>query len=389
MRAEPVTYPEFEVEAEGPRLIVRPMLNTAQATDLFLGDLTRRGYSKRTVDTYRRILDKLGDRLPDDLDVAKITADDCRRFLNLWSTAKPGTRGHVYSVVSSFFTYLYRSERIKRSPLERVERPKRVAAEDLDVVSVSTADVRKLLKAAVGHTERLAIGIPAYMGSRRRAAALLRLRDYDRGGQTLRFREKGGKVIWKPIPAELVSMLEAAIAAGEISEPDDYLIPAEGYLSRRGDRDDRVIWRTVKKVAARAGVEAHVHALRAAFAVFYLENHPGDIEALKELLGHRSLATTQHYLRKLNRGAAMERVRDLSWADEPVTDRSVTTPGELDQALLERVVETVNAEEAADPQIADESLASFPAWGREDSNLRIRSSEQPSGQDAKNGEHPK
>ena len=60
-------------------------------------------------------------------------------------------------------------------------------------------------------------------------------------------------------------------------------------------------------------MQAHVHALRAAFAVFYLECHPGDVEALKELMGHHSIATTQVYLRKLDRAQAMDRVRDLSW----------------------------------------------------------------------------
>jgi hypothetical protein len=46
----------------------------------------------------------------------------------------------------------------------------------------------------------------------------------------------------------------------------------------------------------------------------YLQRFPGDVEALKELLGHRSIATTQIYLRKLDRASAMERVRGLSWA---------------------------------------------------------------------------
>jgi integrase len=77
----------------------------------------------------------------------------------------------------------------------------------------------------------------------------------------------------------------------------------------------RVIWRLVKRVAARAGVQAHVHALRAAFAAYYLSLHPGDVEALKELLGHRNISTTQVYLRKFDKAKAMERVRSLSWAD--------------------------------------------------------------------------
>jgi hypothetical protein len=42
------------------------------------------------------------------------------------------------------------------------------------------------------------------------------------------------------------------------------------------------------------------------------------MEALKELLGHRSIATTQVYLRKFDKATAMERVRSLSWDDVAV-----------------------------------------------------------------------
>jgi integrase len=88
----------------------------------------------------------------------------------------------------------------------------------------------------------------------------LRLRDYDTVRARIRFREKGGKVIWKPVPKELAEMLSAAMADGAIKEPDDYLVPPEGYLQRAGGRDDRVIWRVVKRVADRAGVDVTVHA---------------------------------------------------------------------------------------------------------------------------------
>jgi Phage integrase family len=89
-------------------------------------------------------------------------------------------------------------------------------------------------------------------------------------------------------------------------------------LERRGMADAShapILRRHSTARAARAGVNAHVHALRAAFAAYYLSLHPGDVEALKELLGHRSIATTQVYLRKVDKATAMERVRDLSWGD--------------------------------------------------------------------------
>ncbi len=69
----------------------------------------------------------------------------------------------------------------------------------------------------------------------------------------------------------------------------------------------------MRRLAERAGIQAYVHAIRAAFAVHYLETHPGDIEALQALMGHSRPETTQVYLRKLNRTKAMERVRDLDW----------------------------------------------------------------------------
>ena len=92
-----------------------------------------------------------------------------------------------------------------------------------------------MLQAARGWSERIALGILCYTGARRRAVANLRLRDYDRLHGRLRFHEKGAKVIWKPVPDELRSLLEAAIAEGAIVEADDYLVPPEGYRQRVGD----------------------------------------------------------------------------------------------------------------------------------------------------------
>jgi integrase len=332
MSAPEVAYEEFEAE-DDIRIIVRPMLTTSQATDLFLGDLGLQAYSPRTISTYRRVLYKFCDRLPDDQDITKVSPDDCRRFLNLSNHLAAGTRGHTYSVLSSFFSWLYHTEKIKRNPLDRIERPKRVPADDLDVVTVSGNEVRVLLEAAQGWTEKLSVAIPAYMGARRHAVATLRLSDYDQERGRIRFKEKGGKVIWKPVPDDLARLLNTAIADGAITKLEDYLVPPAGGLVRKGERDDRVIWRAVNNVAKGTGVKCHVHSLRAAFAVFYLEQNPGDLEALKELMGHSSLTTTQIYLRKLNKGVAMERVRSLSWGTSTMPERAAAEVGESGRAV--------------------------------------------------------
>ncbi len=145
-------------------------------------------------------------------------------------------------------------------------------------------------------------------------------------------QEKGGKTISKPIPAELAHVIEAAIAADVYKSHDDYLVPSQGAQRRPGDRDDRIIWRLVKQVAKKAGVTTHVHALRAAFAVQFLENNPGEMIALQELMGHERSETTLVYLRRLNRQQRMETVRTLSWGKagntqfgaEPMESNGVT-----------------------------------------------------------------
>lgn len=299
-----------------PDVIVRVMLTANRAIDDFLSDCRARGWSERSISSYAATLYRFADRLPVDLDVSKIEDDDLRRYRaarqrQVSRNTLAGEEAHI----ASWFGWMFRTRKIAANPMDRIERTKRTPSADLDVKTVSTDDVRRMMEAAQTWSERLALGILVYLGPRRRAVARLRLADWDRGRGRIRFYEKGNKVVWKTIPVELEQLLNAADAAGAFNG-SDYLVPPEGYLQRtKGDRDDRVIWRLVRRVADRAGVDAHVHALRAAFACFYLETATEStaLVDLQEILGHASLETTRVYLRRLSRERAMDSVRNLSW----------------------------------------------------------------------------
>jgi integrase len=285
-----------------------------RALDLFIGELARRGRSPATRRTYFKQLCDFCDTLPRDFDTQSLRRSHYEYHLDRWQDSAPSTLASNVSICRSFSRYLYEFGYAERDWARDIPRPRRLRPEDVDVVSVSASDVTRMLDACSDWQELLCISTAVFLGARRAALAHVRRRDADLERGTIRFSEKGGKVISKPMPDEYVEILRAAEAAHVWPGPDAYLIPnRRPGIVRRKERSDKIIWTTVKAVAERAGVHSHVHALRAAFAVHFDEAHPDRLHALKELMGHSRIETTLIYLRRKNRARDMEAVRDLSW----------------------------------------------------------------------------
>ena len=294
-------------------------MRLVRAIDLWIGELARAGRSPKTLASYERYLFKFVAQLEQarpDIDARQVTANDCRHFLDGWRGASPATVCSIHSTLNGLFGWLYLEGEVDSNPMVRIARPRRLRPEDLDVVQNTRAEVERMLRGAEDWQEFLCISVLAYLGPRRNAASRLRWRDVDFGEEgTIRFREKGGKAAPKPLPHDLRAILLEARSSGLVScRPDDYVIPNRRPASvRRVERSDKIIWETVLRVAERVGVRATTHSLRRAFAVWFLENRPGALEALQALMNHSRIDTTQVYLRAFNRTKAMEAVRDLSW----------------------------------------------------------------------------
>ena len=322
-----------------PDLEVSPMARKAQvsldyATDLWIGELARRGRTEDTRRKYRYVLEPFCE-MCEHLSPGEIQTDHCRRYLDRWADASASTLALYVTVLRGLFEFLRDENIIAVSPMEGIRRPPRLRPEDVAVTTISDRDVRRLFDACETWQELLCIAVLAYLGVRRRAASMVRLRDVDLDRGLIRFREKGRKVITKPIPDELAAILRAAMQQQVWAGPDDYLIPnrRSSTVRRNGERGHKVIYETVKKIAARAGVTTHVHALRAAFAVRFDDAHPDQVIALKELLGHARLETTLVYLRRKNKAAAMETVRDLSWGSSVFPASGGIPPAGFEPAL--------------------------------------------------------
>jgi integrase len=291
------------------------MAHPGHAIDAFiLHGASERGWSLATQNTYRRLITQFTDLAP-----AKSTDEydftDYQRWLNRWVGKSPSTLASGISLARAWSTFLHDQGWSSEDVCAKMRRPRRLRPEDLDVVTISPEDAVKMLAACRDWQELLCIGAALYLGWRRAALNRARRADVDLVRGTMRVREKGGKTLTKPIPTEYLEILRQAEVAGVWDGPESYLVPNRRPASvrRPTERSDKVIWMTVKRVADRAGVRAHVHALRAAFAVQFLTQKPGQDIALKELMGHSRLETTLIYLRRMDKAQAMEEVRDLSF----------------------------------------------------------------------------
>ena len=290
------------------------MADLGWAIDAYLGHLARAGRRPATLETYRRLLTDFARLCPDkatyDLELA-----DYERYLGRWVGKSPSTLASGVSLVRGFSRFLYERGLTTEDVAHSLKRPRRPRAEDIAVVTISGDDAWAMLQACETWQEILCVGGALYLGWRRAALNRARRGDVDLARGTMRVQEKGGKVLTKPIPDQYLDILRQAEAAGVWDAPDAYLIPNRRPASMRrpGERSDKVIWVTVKRVAERAGVRSHVHALRAAFATRFDEQHPGDVLTLADLMGHTRVETTRVYLRRREKEQAMEKVRDLSW----------------------------------------------------------------------------
>lgn len=158
-----------------------------------------------------------------------------------------------------------------------------------------------MLAACETTRERRVVFLGILAGVRNQELRRLRGKHFDRPGLIRIGPEvgKGGRSRWLPVLPEAVSVVDEIRLS---VAPNEFVVPAQRRDPNREvwfDLPDegcsgQAVWRLVKRVADRAGVEGNPHALRRAFADL-IERHAG-VRVAQKLLGHASLATTEGYL---------------------------------------------------------------------------------------------
>lgn len=283
-----------------------------EALEDFLRHLSRgRRLSDHTVTAYRRDLDDLGGFLTEYTGspawrwdaVDRLTL---RAFLG-WLRRRGLARRTVarkLSAVRSFFRFMHLEDRLARNPTRGVRAPRlerRIPghlSQDGARAVFRVAEARAAENTLEG--TRLLLLLELLYGSGLRLSELhdLDLRALDVGAAQVKVRGKGRK-------ERIVPLTRAALTALARYEPRRAEAAARAQagdraallLTARGRRlSRRAIQRLVHDLfqAAGEGEELSVHSLRHTFATHLLERG-ADLMAVKELLGHASLSTTQIY----------------------------------------------------------------------------------------------
>ncbi len=201
------------------------------------------------------------------------------------------------TAVNTYYKYLLRTGSIEKNPLSTISGIKTskrlyewVEQRDMDTL----LDFTPFDTGFSGQRDKLIIELLYGTGMRRAELIGLKVRDIDLKGKTVKVLGKRNKERIIPIPETLTHAIDAYLAlrkAEGFEEKEQLLLTDTG-----SPLYPMFVQRCVKNLIS--GVsnisKTSPHVLRHSYAT-HLLNNGADINAIKELLGHASLAATQVY----------------------------------------------------------------------------------------------
>ena len=289
-------------------LASKPFIELPSTAEDFLGWLAvEKGRSPNTLAAYRRDLEASARALADiDVSLEEASTEDLERLLLVFTQEgwARSSLARLASTLRGFFRFAVDEGSLSVDPTADlgarktpVALPKALTEEQISSLLDSLTGVD-----ALSLRDRAIIEVLYATGARVSEVIGLNLGDVDRSDGLLLLRGKGNRE--RVVP--LGSFADTAIERWLRSDGRATMIPAqwksrsdEGalFLSNRGGRLSRQsVFALLNRRAKVVGLEMLMspHVLRHSCATHLLA-HGADIRIVQELLGHRSIATTQRY----------------------------------------------------------------------------------------------
>lgn len=261
-----------------------------------------RRYSPHTLTAYSRDIKMFGDYLEATYDISEV--DQVSHFhVRSWladikdNKMTAGTLNRKLSSISAFYKFLRKNGFTSQDPIRKLHAqrlPERLP------VAIKDTDTKFLLEEVqfqegfAGQTDRLICELLYSTGIRRNELLLLKESDVEWGQKQLRITGKGSKERLVPVSDALLDSLRQYLQdkkALENGDNNSLLVLDSGEPLYA-----MYVYRTVRKYLAQCTTmkKKSPHVLRHSFATDLL-NNGANIQAIKDLLGHSSLAATQIY----------------------------------------------------------------------------------------------
>lgn len=258
-------------------------------------------YSQHTLISYQNDLEQFFAYLASQFDappVNKISAVFVRSWLAEMKEDEISSKtiNRKISSLRSFFKYAMKTGVIEQSPMVTVTAPrisKRLPSfvEEKDMATLF--DYVEFEDSWKGRTEKLVLSLFYSTGMRLSELINLKESQLDPSNSQLKVLGKGNKERIIPLSGELVAGIQAYVLDKPVREKTVHTI----FITEKGKSlQPRSVYSFVKNHLSKVTTiqKKSPHILRHSFAT-HLMNNGADLNAVKELLGHSSLAATQVY----------------------------------------------------------------------------------------------
>ena len=211
----------------------------------------------------------------------------------------PKSINRKLSTLKSLFQFLLKKEKIEIDPMLKVVSPKtgkRLPAFVEEQKMDSLLEDITFPEGFKGLRDKLVLEILYQTGIRRSELIHLQISDIDFQNQLIKVLGKGNKERLIPINRQLRLLINDYLALRKTTFPDLLEIGQLMLTDKGKPMYPKFVYNLVKKYLSYVTTQEHrsPHILRHSFAT-HLSNNGADLNAIKELLGHSSLAATQIY----------------------------------------------------------------------------------------------
>ena len=269
---------------------------------LFINFITdQKRYSKHTVRAYKVDLSQLLDHLGEEIRIIELTKYDLHEYISIISKSiSSKSLSRKIATTKSFFKYLVNENIIKVNITKSIKIPKidKKLPNYLTIDEMKVFFEKTLEEINISSRDLLVIDLLYSTGIRTSECVSIFIKNIDFDKKTIRVEGKGEKTRIVVFGDKTKQNILQYLDSEKIKNNANYLFPSK--VKRKKLKNNYITTRTIYNIVKKYikfvsnNEKLGPHSLRHSFATHLLQRG-SDLMAIKDLLGHESLGSTQIY----------------------------------------------------------------------------------------------